>query len=134
MSVSTFANLGMILSESVVSDVVGLIFNRPVATIELQQALRRGIGDTDADNSVEGFGGEEIASQILPDSVDAKTLFDIGERETFGRSRHHGDRARFNPTMTLIRLRNASRVRRGKSSTKSSFRFNFSPAITEKVS
>ena len=73
------ADAGAVLIEGHVADIVEAVFNAPMATARIEQALRISTLGFETGNPIDGFGGEFVADQVRRFTANGANLFGVGE-------------------------------------------------------
>lgn len=79
MSAGAAADAAAVLIEGDVTDPMQAVFDRPVAAVQFEQALRTGVLGFEAGDAVDGFAGECSADALGALALDRKDLGGMGE-------------------------------------------------------
>lgn len=102
LSSCSFADLAAILIQGDIPDPVAAIFNRPMITVQGEQAGRAGLFRSQAGQAIDGFSAEFARNDFGDVALDAEDLGRIREGEIAGQFGAGPDLAGFQPAVGFI--------------------------------
>jgi len=98
----SLADLGPVLVEGAIADVVQAILDRPMLPIEFEQAGRVGLLRREAGDAKDGLALLGVVREVHAHALDARDLLNVGEVEGVGELAGDPDGPGLQASMTLI--------------------------------
>lgn len=98
----TGADLGSVLVEGDITDIVRAVFNGPVSSVAGEEVLRRSSFRRKAGNAVSNFGGGFACLDVQDVSPYCEKLLDVRQRDIFDKTSGSPNGACFQTAMSLF--------------------------------